>query len=304
MKMRFNVNMVFLGLAMLATTAACSGLSGSVQLGAKADAGPVTGEATTTVTFGNPPKPITHTVIPPLGTIGLCAQLDVVMGDGTRIQGTPVLITGAPVTQTIPAGAVGSIESFGTWGSPGIPPSTPSGSPNREGEHRFWIAERPVAFELEGGENLTLLMVLQAEDIEEATRRAQQVRGRASSVLAGQVPGPQPAWLREATFLSWRRSRTDEVEVRIGALGSSFAQYRLDVNGHVGYADLGSLASTALGDWVLGTATIDATLLEVPRARHVPAVNELRAEYATDETPFTSQTCNVSMTIDGGTRQP
>lgn len=303
MKMRFNVNKVGLGLALLATTTACSGLSGSIGLEGGADAGPVSGSAGVTIGFGKKPMPITNTFNPPLAAIGLCFRMDVIMGDGTHAKGTPVLLTGAPVVQTIPTGAVATTQSFFTWGLPGLPPTGSAGSPSREGAHRFWIAERPVTLELEGGENLTLLMVLQADDIDEAMRRTQLVRARASSVLAGQVPGPRPAWLREAAFLSWRRSRTDEVEVRIGALGSAFTQYRLDVNGHAGYADLGTITSTTLGDWVIGTTTIDAALLEVPRARHVPAVNELRAEYATDETPFTSQTCKVSMTVDGGARQ-
>lgn len=303
MKMRFNVNKVGLGLALLATTTACSGLSGSIGLEGGADAGPVSGSAGVTIGFGKKPMPITNTFNPPLAAIGLCFRMDVIMGDGTHAKGTPVLLTGAPVVQTIPTGAVATTQSFFTWGLPGLPPTGSAGSPSREGAHRFWIAERPVTLELEGGENLTLLMVLQADDIDEAMRRTQLVRARASSVLAGQVPGPRPAWLREAAFLSWRLSNTDEVEVRIGALGSAFTQYRLDVNGHAGYADLGTITSTTLGDWVLGTATIDATLLEVPRARHVPAVNELWVEYATDETPFTSQTCRVSITADGGARQ-
>jgi hypothetical protein len=304
MRVRIDVFRAVVGLGLSAALTACSGMSGQVELEGEIDAGPAKGRATVTGGFGTKGKPVSHTTNPPLAAVGLCARLDVFMADGTHLAGLPVLVTGAPITQTIPAGAAHTVQSFYTWDPPAAPLSGPAGQQAGSGRNRFWIVQRPVTLELEGGENLSLMMAIQAEDIEEAARRAREVQGSVRRLLTGSSPGPRPAWLREGSFLSWRRTTDGAVDVRVGALGARFDQFRLDVNGQAGYADLGSATATTSGDWVLASAQVDASVLVVPRLRHAPAANELHAVYATDETPLNGQTCRVTLTIEDSTRKP
>ena len=290
----------------LSTLASCLGVSGEANLNGhveKDERGTVSGDAgfEVGVTFGQGTAQNQGSLIlPDVSMIGLCFRADYRSSDGSITAGTPVQVTGAPISVPPPPAGSLAIYNHYNWGNLTTPPGQGTKVSGVGHIHRLLVP--PVLLDGSfGTENTTVDMVVVAAGPDEAAIRAGMVLDGVQSMLQGSSV-LLPSWANDVTFSSWRvitsGPNSGGVRLTVGVLGTEATSFHLDVNGTLHYADLDDVALTESRSWVVFEADIEPGMLHQSQSGGPPVDNEIHFEYSTDRTPDTRETHTIRLQLD------
>jgi hypothetical protein len=297
---------LFVSSLTLASLASCLDLSGEANFDAhveKDERGNLSGELEVSggVAFGQGTTQNQGTlVLPDVSMVGLCFRADYRNSDGSLTSGTPVQITGAPISVPPPPAGALAIYTHYNWGNLTIPRGQGTTVSGVGHLHRLLIP--PVLLDGSlGAENTTVDMIVVAAGPDEAAMRAGLVLDAVESALQGPTV-LLPSWAKDVTFSSWRvitgGPNSGGVHLTVGALGTDATSFQLDVNGTANYADLIDVELTESRTWVLFEVDIEPGMLYQAQSGGPPVDNESHFAYSTNRTPDTRETHTIALRLD------